>query len=370
MSKIILSGYYGFDNLGDEAILMALTAIFKTIDQKLELIILSGDPVLTEKRYQQRSINRNNIWELIKAIKGCDLFISGGGSLLQDITGKKSIPFYLGQVFLAQLMGKKTAFFAQGIGPVKSRFYQRCIKFVMNRSDFISVRDVDSRELLLKWGVDAKKIKLTIDPVFVLKNVVEDFIAHKESQDKPIVGVSVRPWGSNEYLVFFADALIKFAQKINADIMIIPLHLGEDRVISSKLKELLDKKYQGEVFIEEFATPLDILKKYQEIDFFWGVRLHSLIFSVLNRIPFVAIEYDPKIKGFLNMLGINSGIEIENLDSGELYRVSMSIWDNYEQFKTVLNKKVDSFAGIAFTNILDVYKLVKESSFDSGDSVI
>jgi len=105
------------------------------------------------------------------------------------------------------------------------------------------------------------------------------------------------------------------------------------------------------------------LKKYQELDFFWGVRLHSLIFSVLSGIPFVAVDYDPKIKGFLDILGINSSIGIEDMDSGELYRISMSIWDNYEQFKTVLNKKVDLFAGLSFRSALDVYKLIEESSF-------
>ncbi|NLM97688.1 MAG: polysaccharide pyruvyl transferase CsaB [Halanaerobiaceae bacterium] len=362
MSSIILSGYYGFDNLGDEAILMALTALFKTIDQDLEIIIISGNPALTEKRYQVPSVNRNNILEIIKAVKKCDLFISGGGSLLQDITGRKSIPFYLGQVFLAQMMGKKTAFFAQGIGPVKSRFYQRCIKYVMNRSDYISVRDADSRELLLKWGVNPEKIRLTADPVFVLKNVLDGLTADERNKDKALVGVSVRPWASNDYLVPFSEALAKFAGEIEADIMILPLHRREDLEISNRLKGLLAGKFPGEVFIEEEDSPLGLLKKYQGIDFFWGVRLHSIIFSVLSGIPFIAVDYDPKIKGFLDALGINSSVGITAMDSGELYRVSMSLWDNHEKFKKALYNKRDLFAGLSFKSALEVYELIKDSS--------
>lgn len=363
MAKIIISGYYGFDNLGDEAILMAMVSVLKSVDQKFDLLALSNSPDTTEKRYQIPSINRNNLMAVFKEIKGSDMFISGGGSLLQDITGWKSIPFYLGQVFIAQLMGKKTVFYSQGIGPVKNRFYQWCIKMIMNRSDLVSVRDIKSKELLLQWGVKEDKVELTIDPAFVLKTLLGDYTKNKEEQDKPLIGVSVRPWADNEYLRAFANGLAKFAQEINGDIIILPLHLGEDQEISKELKEILlnDFKktgYRGGVFLERFLTPLDILGKYQEIDFFFGVRLHSIIFSTISKIPFVALEYDPKVKGLLNMIGINSGLKIEELDSEVLYRISMSIWKNSDQFKAILKEKTDLFAKLSLKNAIDLSKLI------------
>src|SRR5690554_5843293 len=114
MTKIIIAGYYGFDNIGDEAILMSMVKAFKSINKEIEILVLSNNPEKTSKEYKVKSINRNNLVAFIKELKNCNLFISGGGSLLQDITGWKSIPFYIGQLVLAKIMRKKTVVFAQG----------------------------------------------------------------------------------------------------------------------------------------------------------------------------------------------------------------------------------------------------------------
>lgn len=350
LAKVIISGYFGFDNLGDEAILLSMATAFRSIEPELELLVLSANPEQTREDYQLAAINRMNLLAFIKELRGCDLFISGGGSLLQDVTSWKSIPFYLGQVILAQLMGKRTAFYAQGIGPVKSRFYQRLIKWVMNRADYISVRDALSRDLLLKWGLKEEQVKLTVDPVFALGAI---FQKEREEQarkkERPLIGVSVRPWGDNTYLNNLLLALSNFAQEVKGDIIIFPFHAGEDQELSRELQEKLlaefqQKAYSGEVFLETYSSPLEMLKKYRELDLFLGVRLHSLILAAIANIPFVGLEYDPKVSGFLQMLGINSGVKLEKLDAGELYRVISSVYAHSTQFKGVLQQRSNLFA--------------------------
>ncbi|MFP4016800.1 MAG: polysaccharide pyruvyl transferase family protein [Halanaerobiales bacterium] len=121
MHRYLISGYYGFDNNGDEAILMSIVAALQSINKEIKITVLSANPSVTAGRYNIEAVNRNKFTDIIMAIRNSDLFISGGGSLLQDVTGWKSVPYYLGQVIIAQMMGKKTAFYAQGIGPVKNK---------------------------------------------------------------------------------------------------------------------------------------------------------------------------------------------------------------------------------------------------------
>ncbi|MFW5981977.1 MAG: polysaccharide pyruvyl transferase CsaB [Halanaerobiaceae bacterium] len=376
MSKIIISGYYGFDNLGDEAILMSMVRAFKGLKKDMELVVLSNNPEKTAEEYQVKAISRNNILAFIKELKSCDLFISGGGSLLQDITGWKTIPFYLGQIFMAKLMRRKTAVFAQGIGPVQGKHYQKMISKILGRVDFLSVRDARSRELLKKWGIQKEKIKLTADPVFLLKGLLSenqeaDFkIDTKklfENSEAPLIVVSVRPWMENQYLNSFANSLSRLAIEIKANLLIIPLHLKQDMDISIHLSEIInntyrENKYQGEVLLESNRyTPEELIALIKKADLLLGVRLHSVIFAALANVPFLAIEYDPKVRAFLEMISLNSGVDIEELNEDKLLRISKSIWDNRKQFETILEQQGVLLNKLVLNNLISILDLIEEN---------
>ena len=118
--KIVISGYYGFRNSGDEAVLKSILLALKDEGGAqgvlIEPIVLSGDPAWTTEMYGVKAVHRMKPLDLLKAIGSCDGLISGGGSLLQDVTGGKTIPYYAGIIKLAQLLGKPTFIYAQGIG--------------------------------------------------------------------------------------------------------------------------------------------------------------------------------------------------------------------------------------------------------------
>ena len=44
MSKILISGYYGFANAGDEAMLTAIIESLRQVEKNVELTVLSGNP--------------------------------------------------------------------------------------------------------------------------------------------------------------------------------------------------------------------------------------------------------------------------------------------------------------------------------------
>ncbi|MDD2498401.1 MAG: polysaccharide pyruvyl transferase family protein, partial [Desulfitobacteriaceae bacterium] len=133
MKKVLISGYYGFNNIGDEAVLASMIQALDDVSPQVQITVLSDNPERTEKQYRVRAINRWSKKEISNGLKECDLFISGGGSLLQDVTGPKSILYYLELIRLAVWYKKPVMFYAQGIGPVQRPWARKLLARVANR---------------------------------------------------------------------------------------------------------------------------------------------------------------------------------------------------------------------------------------------
>ncbi|MBM7557297.1 polysaccharide pyruvyl transferase CsaB [Halanaerobacter jeridensis] len=317
MKKIILSGYYGFNNTGDEAILAALIAGLEARIDELEIIVLSADPQFTTQLHQVEAVNRMNFKRIAQELKKADLLISGGGSLLQDVTSLKTIPYYLGVIVLAKVMKTPVFFCAQGVGPVNNRLNQKLISGVLNKVALITVRDQKSKQLLENWGVK-NKITVTADLVFSLELGNEGMINNIVKQEQisfqsPTMGVAVRPWADNSYLNQLAGVLDTLILKLGVNIVLLPFHNPGDREVSQLLKQKM--KQQVDLITGDY-TPREILALVESCDFFLGVRLHSLIFAALAGIPVAGISYDPKINNFLEQLNLEPVAEIADLEVG------------------------------------------------------
>ena len=172
--RFLLSGYYGYDNAGDEAVLAAILAHISAQAPGSEFVATSGAPEVTTKLhagadYGLRCVARDDFAGLWREIKQCDVFISGGGSLLQDVTSLRNIVYYTGLMRLAQLARKPVMVYAQGIGPLKRPLSQKLTRIALQHKNtrIIAVRDPDSKALLEKIGV-RKNIEVTADPVWAL----------------------------------------------------------------------------------------------------------------------------------------------------------------------------------------------------------
>ena len=127
MSKIVISGYYGFANAGDEAMLTAIIKALRSTEKTVELTVISGNPPATAARHKVNSLHRFSFCKIFAALMDCDLLLSGGGSLLQDVTSKRSLLYYLFILALGLLLKKKVMLFGQGIGPIHNRLMRRQI---------------------------------------------------------------------------------------------------------------------------------------------------------------------------------------------------------------------------------------------------
>ena len=356
MKKIVISGYYGFNNLGDEAVLAGITSLLKNKKENLKLTVLSASPQKTAQLYNVNAVSRTSLIQLLAVLAEADLFISGGGSLLQDVTGSFSVPYYLGLAWLAKLQGTKTVYYAQGVGPLNKWWSQKLTAITLNRFELLGVRDRGSKNLLKEIGVK-KEIELTADPVFALYDSLKN--NRQQIKGKVEVGISVRPW-SVDYLPELAAALNQFARGKNIKFILFPMHQGSDDQISRELKE----KLEAEAEVRQLSVnPEAALSQFSQLDLFVGVRLHSLIFALLNQIPLLALSYDPKIEGLLSELDYLPLIKLENLKADQAVEKLEAIFS--ERYS--LRKKIKGFLKQKKTEAENFAELVLEE-VDSCES--
>lgn len=168
MTKVCISGYYGFDNAGDEAILLAMIQGLQKEFPDIEISVLSNNPEKTEAEYGVKAYDRWKWWQIQKAIMEADILISGGGGLLQDVTGRKSIMYYTHVMKMALHRKRPVFIFSQGVGPVNDNWSRNHAAKVLRKAARITVRDEDSAALLHRWGLRRGRIHVTADPVLTL----------------------------------------------------------------------------------------------------------------------------------------------------------------------------------------------------------
>ena len=333
--RVVISGYYGFDNTGDEAVLFSIIqALYKECKKEtIEITVLSNQPEKTREKYGVKAINRWNIKLIYKEIKHCDLLISGGGSLLQDVTSNKTIPYYLLIIKMAQLLKKEVVFYAQGYGPVNQGYNKFLVKKVMNRVKHIFVRDIDSQKSLTEIGVTQTPIVVTADPVLGMEtqkelplDVTNTLSSYK---DKVRVGIYLRSWKNDELLIDKMQELCHILAKENVEMFFIPMQHPEDTEFLKgiPLKELHQHSITNQLDVEEVFTLTG------EMDLVIGMRLHALIMATAQEVPVVALSYDPKVDAFMSMVDNKNCFNVETFSPQQVATYVMAQLSNIKKEK-------------------------------------
>lgn len=361
--SVLMSGYYGFDNSGDDAILKAIVKDLKEFNKDLDITVLSNNPAKTESMYPVKAVNRFRFKEVICAIKKSSLLISGGGSLLQDITSTRSLLYYLAVMTIAKLYGKRVMVYANGIGPINKNINRVLTKWVLNRADLITLRDEDSREYLEKMKVKNREIYVTADPVFTLdpsSEKVVDKILINENIPKGynLIGISVRPWKNANNLEEIISKTIDYIIKNHGvKVVIIPMHYPEDLEIS--LNILSRVKEDGCFVLRQKYSVEEIMGVIKRLDVIVAMRLHSLIYAATQSVPMVGLVYDPKVEGILNSIGMEHMLNVEDLDYDKLISDIDYVWDNKESIKSELEKQDEFLKAKSLQNITLAYEKLR-----------
>ena len=340
MSDIIISGYYGLGNSGDEALLKSIVSDLKSINPDITITALSGNAELTNKLYGIKTINRFNLFSIIREFKSAKLLLSGGGTLIQDATSTKSLIYYLGIISLARKMGMKVMLYANGMGPIKDKNIKK-VKKVLNDVQLITLRENTSLEEIERCGITKPQVLVTADPAFNLTaseahRADEILSQYSIGADEKIVAVSVRESLGNgkDFEKEMAYALDKIAQKGYLPVF-IPMQAKADLDISLRVASKM--KEHSKIITCELSVS-DMLAVIGRCSIVCGMRLHMLIFASVMNVPMAGIAYDPKIKGFMDYMNQTNYIRIEEFGGEEFVRIAENVLDNSEALKVQLDE--------------------------------
>ena len=367
MTCIALSGYYGFYNIGDEAILEVIISILRHRIPEVRIVVLSADPDYTGRTFGVEAVSRTHLPSIIRTLKSADLLISGGGGLLQDTTSFRSVAYYLSIMEAALLIGKKVAVFAQGMGPLHRPLALRWVKRVLNRVDLISVRDSISADFLAELGIN-KNVRIAADPVFSLRPANEEEITsfwRSEGVDigekDLLVGVALRPFPQGpslgaEIFETIMQACLYLEDKYGARFVFLPYHLKKDLPLAKKIASGLS---QQSLVIERAITAREMISLIGGLDLLLGMRLHALIFAAISGVSFVALPYDPKINALLTTLGKKPFPSLDELTLEQLIEdLDLALSAKGETDKGELALRIEELKGEVEKSALDLLALV------------
>jgi len=368
----IISGYYGFRNIGDDALLMSIIKDLKEFKPDIKLLVLSKIPAGTSRDYQVESISRINLLRIYQAMKRSKSFIYGGGNLLQDNTSTRSLMFYLSTIWLAKKLNLKVMFYANGIGPLKKRLSRLLTRKIMNRVDVITLREELSFAELKNLDIIKPKIQLTADAALT----VTDGFSPDESDiltylgiktERPLFGISLRKYPGHEkfehekYETVIARIADHVAEKFGAFPVFIPMQYPDDLPV---LKNAADKM-KNESYV--VSQKLDVCQTYELISkmhMVLGMRLHALVFSAVAAVPMVGLVYDPKIQGFLNYINQPSAGDVRYLQYESLEQMTEYVWNNRDELSRQLAADIPALKEKARENAKIAVDLI--SSFSNG----
>ncbi len=337
MKRVFIFGYYGFKNLGDEAILSSIVKMIKEQDSRVEISALSYNVKYTESTHKIKGVSRNSIFDILNAIRNSDLVISGGGTLLQDTTSSRSLIYYLAIINIAKLFKKPVLFFCNGFGPIKKSFNKFLARKVTNKVDRIVLRDPKSKVVMEEMGI-TNPSDVTVDAAFYLDGVgskrIKEILENESIPvDKPIIGISVRPWSVGES---FVSTMGKFADYIankGLTVVFIPMQPVKDDEVSEAIMGRMEKK---SYILKSQYTPEEVLGIIGALDILVAMRLHALIFAGIKEVPMIGLEYDPKVDAFLKMVSQRNGGKVEELDFLNLCIEFDNLWNKRAEEKEKL----------------------------------
>lgn len=393
--RFIIYGYYGFKNLGDEAILQKIITDIKNNVQDSQITVLSVNPSYTRRNFKVNSIHSlmhfdfsifKNFFRLLREMIRCDFFILGGGGGLGD--WQRSGPFILLTLpIISILLKKKLILYSVGINSFQTIYGRFLFKFVIKRSSLIIVRDIYSKICIINATGIKSKIYVTIDPAIAIEpvhnNFFKNFLKRKVNEisiKKPNIGICpsaffhIPKLWPNSFQRFnrlkedFRKLIKLLIDLYNANIFLIPFDLNYDLPLIKDIYDSLEKNSKLVTFIiDGIKTPNQLINSLSNMDFIIAMRFHSIVFSISLTKPFVGIIYGKKSRSLLNKINyiensitISDGVNELNsdMDLNKIKQIISNVWHNKEEIKKFLLIKKKEMLNIEKKNIEFLKKLV------------
>ncbi|MCW4005041.1 MAG: polysaccharide pyruvyl transferase family protein [Candidatus Bathyarchaeota archaeon] len=395
MTRILIAGYYGLGNIGDELILSGIISSIKKHIENPCFSVITNDPTGTLKLHAvnpvSQSFNRGMVsfiknqfveqefFNVATAIDSCDVFVLGGGELLQDLK-IHYLPILLSLVKAAQIKGKTTVIYGIGAGPIDTKLGKYLCREVLNKVDLVTVRDDKSRVALENCGL--RNVTQTADPAFAVEKPSKQELSELLNQsginpEDRFIGATfcnllynddayrktngpTFDWTRRQALL--ASVFDELARVYPQDLLYYPtVHADYTRCL--QIRNLM-KRIDRVTVMSPDSNFKRVLAFTSSLDMLIGMRLHSLIISSIMGVPFVPLSYSSKVQSFLDLFGLNKFYidieEIEQADFKERFFSNISeVWKNKTYYSEILSDVTAKLRSKALTNGRLVSELLK-----------
>lgn len=358
--EVILSGYYGFGNMGDDSLLQAIVASLRRRNPDIKITVLSKKPKETAKRYSVKSIQRFDILKIIKHMKHAKLLVNGGGSLLQNSTSTRSLLYYIYIMKTAKRHGLKIMLYASGIGPLFGEKNKERVRKILNDVDIITLREKESYDSVLALGVKPKRMEVTLDPAFTIEASDEswvEYICEKNGTDIKSKGfaVSMRTWSGAD--ADYEDKILEAVLKIKKEFGLMPIFVSMQKEKDMAICQRLAEKADGKVLAARSASELcTVLSKMQ---FVIAMRLHMLVYAASVGTPIIGLSYDPKIEAMMLSFKLPYYIDIRKFESKDIFDMTCKVYNNREAIRDMLKSELEEKKKLSDKDVEYVMELLK-----------
>lgn len=297
---VMLCGYFGAGNTGDDATLSAVLSSLPELPKGITPTVPTSNPEALPEGV--RAIGRYNLPKIKKELKNSRLFVLCGGTLLQNSTSNRSLAYYYYLSRLASKQGARVMLWAGGVGPIIGDEAAYEAVAAVENCDAVTLRDPDSLALLNELECETDGIAVTADPALltVPEELPERLSALLSEEGKRYFAVSLRPLAGlkrgagarnpDEIYHAITAAIRVVADRLKATPLYIPFS-DEDHKLCRKLM-VDDGILLGRL------RPGQIVSVLSKCEFTLGMRLHSAVFSSVAGTPAIMIAYDPKVAAF------------------------------------------------------------------------
>jgi len=301
MTEVIIFGYFGKGNIGDETNLRELINLLRHPRPELKLTVITADPEQTGREFGVGTVGKYDFLEIDRLFRRAGFLIGCGGSLLQNRTSRRSLLYYTSLLFLAKWRGLKIFLHGQGIGPVRGGIEKLIAGRALSGVDCLTVRDRLSVIALAELNVTGPEIHFTAEPLLTLDRVSE------ETVDRFWAGrASVKPCKVG--LILRENSEISWKYWRPALKMLVLTAKIEPYLLAIANRDL---KFTLALASEYKIAGLELWRDWEELqaavgglNFLFSCRLHGLVAAVDQEIPCCGLAIDPKIDGFCRQWGV------------------------------------------------------------------
>ena len=312
----VVCGAYGKGNAGDDAILVCMIRQLRQQDPDLPITVMTRKPRQTAMLTGVSTVHIFNILAAGRVMKKSRLYISGGGSLIQNVTSNRSLSYYLYSIRQAKKAGCKVMMYGCGIGPVNGEKYQAQAARVLEENvDLIALRDPESLETLRAFGVHGPRVHLTADPALLMEGddaAAGRYLAQNGlNPDGQYSLFVLRPWdGTQEKLAAICAAADYGWERYGLAPLFYTLEPSRDEEITRTAAAMVKAPCQVLPPIADGKALCGLMGRMALVA---SMRLHALVFACARQTRVAAISYDPKVSGFMSYLGSESCVDLEQV---------------------------------------------------------